>query len=105
MEWKTAAPRSTFPGEGAGRRVAGAHGIGQSIYSFTADSPTGPWNGRRLAYTTLESGGNIITYNAKEHPQYSTSSNVFLTYNVNSFDYSDLMSDVHIYRPRFVEAP
>lgn len=94
---------SVVPSSDGFRLVTSDRGIGKDIYSYTAPSPEGPWGNRKTVYSTPETGGNLITYNAKEHPQFSGGGKTVISYNVNSFDFSDLYRDVHIYRPRFVE--
>jgi hypothetical protein len=73
------------------------------IVAYTSCSLTGPWNGPTTIYHAPEAGGNLFTYDARLHPQFSRNGKLVLSYNVNSFDFQDLMRDVRIYRPRFVE--
>jgi hypothetical protein len=73
------------------------------IVAYTSCSLSGPWNGPTKLYTTPETGGNQFTYDARLHPQFSRDGKLVLSYNVNSFEFQDLMDDVRIYRPRFVE--
>ena len=73
------------------------------IVAYTSCSLTGPWNGPTTIYHTPEAGGNLFTYDARLHPQFSRDGKLVVSYNVNSFDFADLMHDVRIYRPRFVE--
>lgn len=94
---------SVTPTSGGFRLVTSDHGIGKDIHAYKSAAPEGPWGERKTLYSTPETGGNIITYNAKEHPQFAGSGKTVISYNVNSFDFSDLYRDVHIYRPRFVE--
>lgn len=94
---------SVAESSGGFRLITSDHGIGKDIHAYTAPAPEGPWGARQTLYSTPETGGNLITYNAKEHPQYSRDGTTVISYNVNSFDFSDLYRDVHIYRPRFVE--
>lgn len=73
------------------------------IVAYSSCSLTGPWSGPTKLYTTPETGGNLFTYDARLHPQFSHDGKLVLSYNVNSFEFQDLMDDVRIYRPRFVE--
>jgi len=67
------------------------------------DSPIGPFGPYQTIYQTLEhtqfKGG--FTYNAKLHPNLSTHDKMWISYNVNSTDFSSLM-DANIYYPRFI---
>lgn len=80
------------------------------ILAYTACSPTGPFQLAGLVYQMPEVGElgsfgnpNIFAYNAHEHPELRTRDTLLVTYNVNSFDSSELYQDASIYRPRFVE--
>jgi hypothetical protein len=73
------------------------------IVAYSACSLTGPWNGPTTLYHAPEAGGNHFTYDARLHPQFSRDGKLVLSYNVNSFAFQDLMDDVRVYRPRFVE--
>jgi hypothetical protein len=79
------------------------------IVGYVSCSPTGPFVPIGTLYTTPETGEfgsygnpNIFTYNAHEHPELRNGSELLITYNVNSFDWTELYDDVTIYRPRFV---
>lgn len=85
--------------------------LSAKIVGYLADSPTGPFTGKTLLYTTPETGAsgsyrnaNVYTYNPHVHPEYSDGDRLVISYNVNSFDSNDLYKDVSIYRPRFVDA-
>lgn len=80
------------------------------IVAYTGDSPTGPFTGKTLLYTTPETGllgtyrnANVYTYNPHVHPSLSNDRRLVLSYNVNSLKGADLYEDVTIYRPRFVD--
>lgn len=85
--------------------VAQRNGIEPSVIACPAATPQGPWGTCRTIYTTPETGGNIVTYNAKSHPQHATDDTVLVSYNVNSSMYDDHFTNIDIYRPRFVEVP
>ena len=42
-------------------------------------------------YKPPETGGNQFAYDARLHPQFSRGGKLVLSYNVNSFDFQDLM--------------
>lgn len=73
------------------------------IVAYSSCSLTGPWGDPTLVYRTPETGGNLFTYDVRLHPQFERDGKLVLSYNVNSFVYQDLMDDVSIYRPRFLE--
>lgn len=82
----------------------------RNIVAYTSCSPTGPFQPAGLVYQMPEVGAagsygnpNIWAYNAHEHPELRTRDTILVTYNVNSFDSSELYEDASIYRPRFVE--
>jgi len=82
----------------------------RNIVAYTACSPTGPFEPAGLVYEMPEVGAtgsygdpNVWAYNAHEHPELRTRDSILVTYNVNSFDSTDLYEDASIYRPRFVE--
>ena len=79
------------------------------VVGYVSCSPTGPFVRIGTLYTTPETGQfgsygnpNIFTYNSHEHPELRDGNRLLVTYNVNSFDTSDLYEDVTIYRPRFI---
>jgi hypothetical protein len=85
--------------------------LSAKIVGYLGDSPTGPFAGKTLLYTTPETGvagsygnANIYTYNPHVHPEYGDGDRLVISYNVNSLNNNDLYSDVSIYRPRFVDA-
>jgi hypothetical protein len=80
------------------------------IVGYVADTPTGPFTGKTLLYTTPETGAlgsygnpNVYTYNPHVHPEYSDRERLVVSYNVNSLNGDDLYADVSIYRPRFID--
>jgi hypothetical protein len=72
------------------------------IVLYTSCTPYGPWGHRTTVYTTPEAVGDTFTYNAKVHPQATNSAGLLVSYDVNSFDFGDLLDDVSLYRPRFI---
>jgi hypothetical protein len=75
-------------------------------------SPTGPFGPAITLYVTPESGraglyhdADVYTYNAHVHPEYSTPTELLVSYNVNSIDTSpggDVYRQASLYRPRFI---
>jgi hypothetical protein len=76
--------------------------FGSEIVAYFSCSPQGPWGHRTHLYTTPESGGDLYTYNALAHPELTNQSGALVSYNVNTFDGSQHLADVTIYRPRFI---
>lgn len=77
--------------------------LSAKIVMYRADAVEGPYTGKTELYTTPETGGDVFTYNAKAHPQLGDGNRLLVTYNVNSFDSSDLYADARIYRPRYID--
>jgi hypothetical protein len=73
------------------------------IVAYSSCSLSGPWSGPAPIMTAPEAGGDLFAYDARLHPELSHDGRLVLSYNVNSFDFQDLMDDVRVYRPRFVE--
>ncbi len=72
------------------------------INAWTACSPTGPWEDPQTIYETPETGGDHFTYNAHGHPELSEDGSLLISYNVNTFNFDELMSNPRIYRPKFI---
>jgi hypothetical protein len=78
--------------------------IDPTIYVYTAPSPVGPFSAPTAIYRPPEASGNIYTYNVAAHPELSRRPDrLVISYNVNSFQLSDLYSDINNNRPRFLE--
>ncbi|MFB4292963.1 DUF4185 domain-containing protein [Nonomuraea sp. ATR24] len=75
--------------------------LSAKIVAYASCSPTGPFTGKQVVYTTPETNGNIFTYNAHAHPAIE-GDGLVVSYNVNSFVNTDHYRDVSIYRPRFL---
>ncbi|SCG14278.1 Fibronectin type III domain-containing protein [Micromonospora echinofusca] len=73
--------------------------------TYTADSPTGPFTGPTPLFDAPEAvpGTPKIVYDARVHPELTTSGKLLFSYNVNSLDNADNLSDARLYRPRFIE--
>lgn len=76
--------------------------FGSQIYIYSSDSPVGPWSNKRTVYCTPETGGDLFTYNAYAHPQFLDNGELLVSYNINSFDFNDLLESADNYRPYFV---
>ena len=77
--------------------------LSSKIVMYRSDSLEGPFDNKTLLYQTPETNGNVFTYNAKAHPELGTGGALLITYNVNSFDTSDVYSNVDNYRPRYID--
>jgi len=77
---------------------------GTSVATRTGNSPTGPFGSYRNIYSCPEvrEDPDIFVYNAKAHPHLSLKGSLLISYNVNTFDFSDHFSHAGIYRPRFI---
>jgi hypothetical protein len=80
-------------------------GFSPQIVRYEADQPTGPWKNETLLYCTPESGGNLFTYNALAHPEFTGARGLLISYNVNSFEFIDIFTNADNYRPRFIRVP
>lgn len=76
--------------------------LGAKIQLFKANIPTGPFTSGKTLYCTPETVGNIFTYNAFVHEQFSTDGNLFISYNNNSLEFSDVLTNADNYRPHFI---
>lgn len=76
--------------------------FGADIHLYTSAVPEGIFEDGRVVYCTPETGGNIFTYNAFAHPHIYQDS-LLISYNINSFDYTDLLKSADNYRPYFVK--
>jgi len=95
---------SVFPYNNHYILITQEKGLGTNdIYSFIADSPTGPWYNKKKIYSTPEPVKNpaVFSYNAMAHPQFIRNGEVLISYCVNAMNIPDLFSDASIYRPRF----
>jgi len=78
-----------------------------TITTWYACSPQGPWLNKTAVYTNPEAGapgcktGTLVTYNAKAHPEFTDFSGILVSYNVNANSGSDLVC-ADDYKPRFV---
>jgi len=69
------------------------------------ESPVGPFEDPNIIYKAPEPtihGGQCYSYNAKAHPQVSSSNNVLVSYNTNTYSFEQNMANHEIYNPRFI---
>jgi hypothetical protein len=77
------------------------------LTTYYSCSPQGPWTNKTVVYVAPEAGaagckiGTLFTYNAKAHPEFTDSSGILLSYNVDANDSSDLVC-ANDYIPRWV---
>jgi hypothetical protein len=78
--------------------------LGKRILLRTAPQPHGPWSAAKSVATVPDLARNrsYFTYAAKGHVALSRPGELLITYLVNSNQFSDLMTDTQIYRPRFL---
>src|SRR5260370_28120318 len=68
-----------------------------AVTTWYSCNPQGPWSNKTTVYTTPEAGANgcktgtLVTYNPKAHPEFTDSTGILLTYNVNANTSSDLV--------------
>ncbi len=78
--------------------------LSPEIFTYVADTPTGPWKNKTKIYTTPETSGSTFTYNAYAHPQFNKNNELLVSYNVNG-DFWSIFSNVELYRPQFIRVP
>ena len=78
-------------------------GFGESKIGLRlSDSLQGPWTEAYLFYTPEYNGiKKPFMYSAKAHPEL-TGDGIYITYNVNSFDFDEVLANETIYFPKFV---
>ena len=99
---------SVFPDpDGSGfRLVCQEDFLSDRIYGWEAPSPEGPFENKTLLLRTPQDGGNIWTYNASVHPEFTRpDGRILVSWSSNSFDFSDLFTDADSYRPWFAWVP
>lgn len=87
--------------------VSQAGNLSDEIYSFTADTPYGPWENKTMLYKTPipDTTKNLFTYNAVAHPHLIENGELLISYNMNSKELADHFKNADIYRPRFIRVP
>jgi Domain of unknown function (DUF4185) len=83
--------------------VVQTQGFGQAdVMIRVAPTLTGPWSGPRMLYRPSEYyRPNVMIYSAKAHPEL-TGGDLVLTYDTNTFQFAEHLTDSLIYYPRFV---
>ena len=82
-----------------------------TISNYTAfsrgASAVGPFGNFNIIWSAEETINNLdyYSYNAKAHPHLSDEGSLLISYNVNSYNFSDHFSDPGLYRPRFISIP
>jgi alpha-glucosidase (family GH31 glycosyl hydrolase) len=82
--------------------LSAASFLGPDIYLWDAASPTGPFTRKRKVYTVPQAGGNIISYSATVHTEFTRNDQLLVSYCVNSHDPKDIYSNADNYRPYFI---
>ncbi|QRR01327.1 DUF4185 domain-containing protein [Dyadobacter sandarakinus] len=80
-------------------------GILPEICMQVGPTPAGPFGKRIILYKTTSDirDTDLFTYNAKAHPALSAPGELLISYNVNSFQFFDVLpKKPDLYRPRFV---
>jgi uncharacterized protein DUF5005 len=73
------------------------------LVMYSSNNPAGPFANRTHVYWTPESQHGLFTYDAHVHPEFTdVQGRLLVSYDVNSFDFHDLLADVDSYRPRFI---
>jgi len=82
---------------------------GFDIYTYTSNSPIGPFTNKKFIYHTPEheadSTMKLFTYNALAHPQYIENDELLVSYCINSLNVKDVFDNVENYRARFIRVP
>ncbi len=76
--------------------------LDDDIYIWDAASPTGPFTRKRKVYTTPQYSGDILTYNATVHYEFTDNDKLLVGYCTNSVDGRDLFQNADSYRPYFI---
>jgi hypothetical protein len=76
--------------------------LSPDIFIWDAASPAGPFTNKRKVYTTPQTGGNIITYNATAHTEFIQNGQLLVGYCTNSINGLDIFKNADNYRPYFV---
>lgn len=81
-----------------------AFGFGEaSIGIRMSDNVTGPWTQPYMIYTPAYPGvKEPFMYSAKAHPELACDG-IYITYNVNSFSFGELVTNQSIYFPKFIK--
>jgi hypothetical protein len=81
---------------------------GNQVGLFYSDKLEGPWDGPIFIYTVPEKyiiSYNILWYAPNFHPEFMINNNtneIYWSYNINSFQASDLITDLSLYTPKII---
>jgi hypothetical protein len=79
------------------------YGFGKSPVGYRlAEHLQGPWSAPVIFYTPKLNHEKDFNYTANAHPELK-SDEIIITYNINNFDFSQLVNDESIYFPRLVK--
>lgn len=81
-------------------------GLSGKIAARYAPSPEGPWSAPVTLFTAPEMGRDkgLFTYAAKAHPWANAGGDrLLISYCVNAWEFSRVLRDQSVYRPRFVD--
>jgi hypothetical protein len=81
------------------------NGLGPKIGMRIGESPVGPFGPLKVIWKTRANNidSSFYSYNAKGHPALSSPGELLVSYNVNSFNFSQKIDEYpHLYRPRFI---
>ena len=71
--------------------------------AYTAESPTGPFEGPQYLLRAPEAEAGHLVYDADLHQDLARPGTLLMSYNVNDLDEAVAYADASLYRPRFVE--
>lgn len=78
------------------------YGFGQASIGYRlAEQLQGPWSEPVIFYTPKLNHEKEYNYTANSHPELK-SDGILITYNINNFDFGQLLKDESIYFPKFV---
>lgn len=78
-------------------------GFGKAKLGYRlANRPQGPWSEPILFYEPTLGDQQEFVYSAKAHPEL-LSDGILITYNVNSFDFGNLINSESLYYPKFIQ--
>ncbi len=77
---------------------------GNSVALQEGESALGPFGVTQIIYNCPEVllDPDVFVYNAKAHPNLSDTKKLLISYNVNSYSFTDHFANADIYRPRFI---
>ena len=80
------------------------NGLGDRIVGRFAETPEGPWSAPVLLYQCPEMAKDkgVFSYAAKAHPWAGNTTDLVISYCVNSWKFERLFTDDAIYRPKFI---